>query len=228
MSLFVLQASLPVSPVPPLLNKLLKDQNVTLGFILKGLQGPPGMNGMAGMSGSPGPQGPPGYKGDPGPPGFPGSPGLPGAPGFQGPPGMDGAPGAPGLPGPAGFPGGSGMPGMPGMQGPPGPPGSPGPTPIRYVSRVIAIFHSLCGFQIQLCVSRSNANNCGIQVKNMIRCSLVSFKDSLNKSLLKAITKRLPNHSNDKPFNAKFEMLRSIWFPENIISEDTLCLQLMI
>lgn len=130
---FELSASLPVaSPVPPLLNKLLKDQNVTLGFILKGLQGPPGMNGMAGMSGSPGPQGPPGFKGDPGPPGFPGSPGLPGAPGFQGPPGMDGAPGAPGLPGPAGFPGGSGMPGMPGMQGPPGPPGSPGPTPIRY------------------------------------------------------------------------------------------------
>ena len=186
MPLFFLQASLPVaSPVPPLLNKLLKDQNVTLGFILKGLQGPPGMNGMAGMSGSPGPQGPPGFKGDPGPPGFPGSPGLPGAPGFQGPPGMDGAPGAPGLPGPAGFPGGSGMPGMPGMQGPPGPPGSPGPTPIRYVSRVATIFHSCVQFSISTLYLQRNANNCVIQIKyGLLLTCLFSVKYSLNKKFV--------------------------------------------
>merc|ERR1719181_2436536 len=106
--------SLPVSPVPPLLNKLLKDQNVTLGFILKGLQGPPG------------------WKGDPGTPGGPGAPGLMGAPGAAGQPGYDGLPGPAGMPGAPGWPGGSGEPGAPGPPGPPGLPGGAGPTPIRY------------------------------------------------------------------------------------------------
>lgn len=130
--LFHYTASLPVSPVPPLLNKLLKDQNVTLGFILKGLQGPPGTAGMNGMSGAPGPMGPMGIKGDPGLPGMPGPSGFPGSPGLQGPPGLDGMPGAPGMPGPAGMPGGSGMPGPQGPPGMTGPAGAPGPTPIRY------------------------------------------------------------------------------------------------
>merc|ERR1711962_1962204 len=64
--------SFPVSPVPPLLNKLLKDQNVTLGFILKGLQGPPGRDGLPGAPGWPGGSGMPGLPGPPGPPGAPG------------------------------------------------------------------------------------------------------------------------------------------------------------
>ena len=132
-----MQTPLPVSPVPPLLNKLLKDQNVTLGFILKGLQGPPGRDGISGMSGPPGQQGPPGEKGDPGSPGVPGEPGMAGPPGLQGPAGLDGQPGSPGLPGPPGLAGGSGMAGPPGPPGFQGPPGVPGPTPIRYVSRVI-------------------------------------------------------------------------------------------
>lgn len=140
---FFPQASLPVSPVPPLLNKLLKDQNVTLGFILKGLQGPPGAAGQNGMSGSPGPMGPMGLKGDPGMPGMPGPPGMPGSPGLQGPPGYDGMPGAPGMPGPAGMPGGSGMPGPPGPAGMTGPPGPAGPTPLRYVSICSCLMNSL-------------------------------------------------------------------------------------
>lgn len=70
------------------------DQNLTLGFFLKGLNGPPG------------PEGPPG------PPGEPGPPGLPGAPGGPGPVGEDGAPGPHGPPGPPGPPG---MPGAPGI-----------------------------------------------------------------------------------------------------------------
>ena len=169
-----LQASLPVSPVPPLLNKLLKDQNVTLGFILKGLQGPPGRDGVAGMSGQPGGMGPPGMKGEPGTPGFAGSPGMPGSPGFQGPPGMDGAPGSPGMPGPQGFPGGSGMPGPPGMNGLQGPPGPPGPTPIRYVSSFInyisiisrGSFRNFSGLSLQLlCVITAKitfTSKCGV------------------------------------------------------------------
>lgn len=48
----------------PLLDKLLQDQNVTLGFILKGLQGPPG---------PPGPEGSPDPEGEPGMPGAPGT-----------------------------------------------------------------------------------------------------------------------------------------------------------
>ena len=76
------------------------EQNLTLGFFLKGLNGPPG------------PPGPPGPAGEPGPPGLPGAPGpsgssglQDGAPGPQGPPGSQGLPGAPGLPGPPGSPG---------------------------------------------------------------------------------------------------------------------------
>lgn len=126
--------------MPPLLNKLLKDQNVTLGFILKGLQGPPGRDGMPGASGLPGPPGPPGWKGDPGTPGGPGAPGLMGAPGAAGQPGYDGLPGPAGMPGAPGWPGGSGEPGAPGPPGPPGLPGGAGPTPIRYVS--INPFHT--------------------------------------------------------------------------------------
>merc|ERR1712019_161818 len=73
-------------PVPPLLNKLLRDQNVTLGFILKGLQGPPGRDGLPGAAGQPGSAGPPGLKGDAGAPGARGSPGAPGGSGMAGPP----------------------------------------------------------------------------------------------------------------------------------------------
>lgn len=124
--------SFPVSPVPPLLNKLLKDQNVTLGFILKGLQGPPGRDGLPGTPGNPGAPGPPGWKGEPGLPGKDGNPGLTGPAGLPGLQGNDGLPGPPGLPGAPGWPGGSGMPGLPGPPGPPGAPGGMGPTPIRY------------------------------------------------------------------------------------------------
>ncbi|CAB4009339.1 collagen alpha-5(IV) chain-like [Paramuricea clavata] len=132
LSLVRFSTSVPVSAVPPLLNKLLKDQNVTLGFILKGLQGPPGRDGISGMSGPPGLQGPPGEHGDPGVPGMPGEAGMSGPPGLQGPSGLDGQPGSPGLPGPPGLIGGSGMAGPPGSPGFQGPPGMPGPTPIRY------------------------------------------------------------------------------------------------
>jgi len=124
--------SLPVSPVPPLLNKLLKDQNVTLGFILKGLQGPPGRDGNPGMSGEPGNPGMPGNPGLQGAPGIPGGAGFLGPPGSPGMPGMDGLPGPSGLPGSPGWPGGSGEPGLPGPPGPPGKDGNAGPTPIRY------------------------------------------------------------------------------------------------
>jgi len=98
----------------------LLEQNLTLGFFLKGLNGPPG------------PPGPPGPAGEAGPPGLPGAPGAPGhvgedgAPGPPGPPGPMGAMGAPGYPGekgdpgPAGFPGAAGLPGAPGLAGPQG------------------------------------------------------------------------------------------------------------
>jgi len=118
--------------VPPLLNKLLKDQNVTLGFILKGLQGPAGSNGLRGIDGAPGSEGPPGAPGFPGPPGTPGDPGPPGPPGYNGAPGVDGSPGMPGPAGPPGMPGESGMPGPPGAPGLQGPPGAPAPTPVRF------------------------------------------------------------------------------------------------
>jgi len=115
--------------VPPLLNKLLRDQNVTLGFILKGLQGPPGRDGLPGAAGQPGSAGPPGLKGDAGAPGLPGPAGFMGPAGPPGAPGFDGKPGARGSPG---APGGSGMAGPPGPPGPAGPSGMAGPTPIRY------------------------------------------------------------------------------------------------
>ena len=143
---FYFQNSFPVSPVPPLLNKLLKDQNVTLGFILKGLQGPPGRDGLPGTPGNPGAPGPPGWKGEPGLPGKDGNPGLTGPAGLPGLQGNDGLPGPPGLPGAPGWPGGSGMPGLPGPPGPPGAPGGMGPTPIRYVSTFVTSFFKL--FQI--------------------------------------------------------------------------------
>nr|CDU32396.1 putative nematogalectin [Kudoa iwatai] len=109
--------------IPPLLNQLLKDQNVTLGFILKGLQGPAGFDGIPGAPGVQGPIGPPGYPGEMGPMGPPGLRGFPGEPGVPGEPGRDGNDGYPGAPGFPGEPGPSGMP------GPPGPPGLPGDTP---------------------------------------------------------------------------------------------------
>lgn len=117
------------APVPPLLNKLLRDQNVTLGFILKGLQGPAGRDGQPGANGLPGSPGPAGYKGPAG------APGMPGPAGFMGPAGPAGAPGFDGKSGPAGpagRPGGSGMMGPVGPPGPAGASGVAGPQPIRY------------------------------------------------------------------------------------------------
>nr|CDU32399.1 putative nematogalectin [Enteromyxum leei] len=108
------------SSIPPLLNQLLKDQKVTLGFILKGLQGPPGMDGMQGPPGMIGPGGPPGMTGEMGPMGPPGMRGFTGEPGVAGEPGRDGLDG---IQGPPGIPG---DPGPAGMSGPPGPPGTPG------------------------------------------------------------------------------------------------------
>jgi hypothetical protein len=108
----------------------LLEQNLTLGFFLKGLNGPPG------------PPGPPGPAGESGPPGLPGAPGAPGhvgedgAPGPQGPPGPIGAPGAPGYPGEkgdpglVGLPGAAGLPGAPGLPGPQGAAGESGPEAI--------------------------------------------------------------------------------------------------
>jgi len=108
----------------------LLEQNLTLGFFLKGLNGPPG------------PPGPPGPSGEPGPPGLPGAPGAPGhvgedgAPGPMGPPGSPGQPGPPGFPGekgdpgPTGLPGAAGLPGAPGLPGPQGPSGDSGPQAI--------------------------------------------------------------------------------------------------
>jgi len=109
----------------------LLEQNLTLGFFLKGLNGPPG------------PPGPPGASGEPGAPGLPGAPGAPGhvgedgAPGPQGPPGLPGGPGLPGYPGekgdpgPSGLPGSAGLPGAPGLPGPQGSAGDAGPEPIK-------------------------------------------------------------------------------------------------
>lgn len=115
----------------------LLEQNLTLGFFLKGLNGPPG------------PPGPPGPAGESGPPGLPGAPGAPGhvgedgAPGPQGPPGSPGMPGAPGYPGekgdpgPVGLPGAAGLPGAPGLPGPQGLAGESGPEPVTPESQVI-------------------------------------------------------------------------------------------
>lgn len=123
----------------------LLEQNLTLGFFLKGLNGPPG------------PAGPPGPPGEPGAPGLPGAPGAPGhvgedgAPGPQGPPGSPGGPGLPGYPGekgdpgPAGLPGAAGMPGAPGLPGPEGAAGEAGPEPIKPVCilSLVKSFHSV-------------------------------------------------------------------------------------
>lgn len=105
----------------------LLEQNLTLGFFLKGLNGPPG------------PPGPPGAPGEPGPLGISGSPGSPGHVGEDGAPGATGAPGPPGNIGPPGLsgekgdsgeqgaPGAAGLPGAPGLPGPQGPSGIAGP-----------------------------------------------------------------------------------------------------
>nr|CDU32391.1 putative nematogalectin [Sphaeromyxa zaharoni] len=119
-------------PIPPLLDQLLRDQNVTLGFILKGLQGPPGMDGSPGYPGPPGLPGPIGFTGEMGPMGPPGSKGDKGETGYPGKPGMDGWIGPPGSPGFPGEPGNSGPEGQAGPPGIPGEPGPPGLSSIRY------------------------------------------------------------------------------------------------
>lgn len=114
----------------------LLEQNLTLGFFLKGLNGPPGPPGSPGPPGEPGPAG---IAGPPGPPGHVGEDGAPGAPGAPGPPGSAGAPGLPGEKGDVGetgAPGAAGLPGAPGLPGPPGPPGETGPESIMPVSRL--------------------------------------------------------------------------------------------
>eukprot|EP00112_Aurelia_sp_Birch-Aquarium-sp1_P009506 Seg2082.5 transcript_id=Seg2082.5/GoldUCD/mRNA.D3Y31 product="Collagen alpha-1" protein_id=Seg2082.5/GoldUCD/D3Y31 len=108
----------------------LLEQNLTLGFFLKGLNGPPGPPGPPGPSGEPGP---PGLPGAPGAPGHVGEDGTPGPMGPQGPPGQPGPPGFPGEkgdPGVAGLPGSPGLPGAPGLPGPVGPSGQAGPEPL--------------------------------------------------------------------------------------------------
>nr|CDU32397.1 putative nematogalectin [Enteromyxum leei] len=98
-------------------------QNMTVGFFLRGLNGPPGPPGPPGEAGQPG------EPGSQGPPGLQGQVGEDGAPGPKGPSGEIGAPGAPGLTGPKGDPGEQGIPGAQGPKGDPGdigPPGMPG------------------------------------------------------------------------------------------------------
>lgn len=108
----------------------LLEQNLTLGFFLKGLNGPPGPPGPSGNAGEPGPAG---IAGPPGPPGHVGEDGAPGATGTPGPPGPPGPPGLPGEKGDLGeqgAPGAAGLPGAPGLPGSPGSVGPPGPEPI--------------------------------------------------------------------------------------------------
>lgn len=112
----------------------LLEQNLTLGFFLKGLNGPPGPPGPPGAPGEPGP---PGLGGPPGTPGHVGEDGAPGATGTPGPPGPPGPPGIPGDkgdPGEQGAPGAAGLPGAPGLPGSQGAMGPPGPEPIMPVS----------------------------------------------------------------------------------------------
>ncbi|XP_048576822.1 phospholipid scramblase 1 [Nematostella vectensis] len=93
---------------------------LSVGFFLRGTEGPPGPQGTKGPPGSQGLSGVQGYPGapgprgrsPPGPPGIPGPRGLPGYRGPKGPPGYQGMPGIAGAPGP---------------RGPPGPMGPPGP-----------------------------------------------------------------------------------------------------
>ena len=112
----------------------LLEQNLTLGFFLKGLNGPPGPPGPAGPSGEPGPPGLPGAPGSPGHVGEDGAPGATGTPGPPGPPGPPGMPGDKGDPGEQGAPGAAGLPGAPGLPGLQGPMGPSGPEPIMPVS----------------------------------------------------------------------------------------------
>merc|ERR1712019_218815 len=71
----------------------LLEQNLTLGFFLKGLDGPPGPAGEPGPPGLPGAPGAPGHVGEDGAPGPMGLPGAPGQPGEPGEPGVEGDPG---------------------------------------------------------------------------------------------------------------------------------------
>lgn len=123
----------------------LLEQNLTLGFFLKGLNGPPGPPGPAGPAGEPGPPGLPGAPGSPGHVGEDGAPGATGTPGPPGPPGPPGMPGDKGDPGEQGAPGAAGLPGAPGLPGLQGPMGPAGPEPIMPVSiTLLAIFVINC------------------------------------------------------------------------------------
>ncbi|XP_068722951.1 uncharacterized protein [Montipora capricornis] len=89
----------------------LLNEQIHLGFFVKGVAGPPG------------PQGPKGPLGSPGLAGSQGMPGWQGPPGKSGQSGLRGFPGPPGPPGPPGLKGGVGLAGLPGQIGLPGSPG---------------------------------------------------------------------------------------------------------
>lgn len=91
----------------------LLNEELHLGFFIKGVAGPPG---------PPGPKGPVGSSGLTGTPGLPGWQGPPGKLGQQGP---TGPLGPPGPPGPPGIKGEMGLGGLPGQVGLPGYPGNP-------------------------------------------------------------------------------------------------------
>lgn len=86
----------------------LLNEQLHLGFFIKGVAGPPGSQGPKGPMGSPGltgSQGMPGWQGSPGKSGQQGLIGPPGAKGPPGPPGQKGSTGLGGLPGQVGLPG---------------------------------------------------------------------------------------------------------------------------
>ena len=91
----------------------LLNEQLHLGFFIKGVAGPSGPPGPKGPSGSPGltgPSGLPGWQGPPGKLGQLGPTGPPGPAGPPGPPGKKGEMGLGGLPGQAGLPGHPGYP----------------------------------------------------------------------------------------------------------------------
>lgn len=91
----------------------LLNQELSMGFFVRGVagpQGPPGAKGPLGSSGITGSAGMPGWPGPPGQHGQVGLPGPPGPPGPQGPPGAKGGMGFGGLPGQVGMPGVPGHP----------------------------------------------------------------------------------------------------------------------
>lgn len=91
----------------------LLNEELHLGFFIRGVSGPPGASGPKGPMGSPGLTGSPGLPGWQGPPGKLGQRGLTGPrgpPGPPGPPGIKGDMGLGGLPGQVGFPGSPGNP----------------------------------------------------------------------------------------------------------------------